>query len=65
MHLRFKRVVLFLRNMFKLLGHTQFLEICATSKEIVPFYDNGFVVLRPARGLNKSIRSSFHNVMVD
>ena len=32
--------------MFKFFGHSQFLEICATSKEVVLFHDNGFVLLR-------------------
>jgi hypothetical protein len=44
--------ILFLRNMFKFLGHTQFLEVCTTSKEIMWFHDNGFVLLRFARGFN-------------
>ena len=47
-----QHIVLFLRNMFELLGHTNFLEICATSKEVVLFHDNDFVLLRFARGLN-------------
>ena len=51
-HLCFKRVVLFLRNMFKFLGHNQFLAFCATSKETVLFHDNGFVLLRFACGFN-------------
>ena len=45
-HRCFKRVVLFLGNMFKLLGHTQLLEKCAISEEIVLLHDNGFVLLR-------------------
>jgi hypothetical protein len=40
--------------MFKFLGHTQLPEVCATSKEIVPFHDNGFVLLRFACGFNWS-----------
>ena len=36
--------------MFKFLGHTQFLEIRTTSKEIMLFHDNGFVLLRFALG---------------
>ena len=32
--------------MFKFLGHSQFLEICTTSKEVVLFHDNDFVLLR-------------------
>ena len=31
--------------MFKFLGHTQFLEVCTTSKEIMLLYDNGFVLV--------------------
>ena len=53
-HLCFERVVLHLGNMFKFLGHCQFLEECTTSKEIVSFHDNGFVVLRFACGFNCS-----------
>ena len=45
-------IVLFLRNVFKFFGHSQFLEICATSKQVVLFYDNGFVLLRFACGFN-------------
>ena len=48
----FERIVLFLRNMFKFLGHTQLPEVCATSKEIMPFHDNAFVLLRFACGCN-------------
>jgi hypothetical protein len=48
----FECIVLFLRNMFKFRGHTQFLAICATSKEIVLFHDNGFVLLRFASGFS-------------
>ena len=62
----FERVVLFLRNVFKYRRHSQFLEICATSKEIMSFHDNGFVVLRFACGFNNSsIRSSYRSIMVD
>ena len=32
--------------MFKFLGHTHFLEVWATSQEIMLFHDNGFVLLR-------------------
>ncbi len=32
--------------MFKFLGHSQFLEICATSKENLSFNDIGFVLFR-------------------
>ena len=39
-----------IRNMFKFLGHTEFLEISAASKEIVLFHDHGFVLLRFACG---------------
>ena len=41
--------------MFKHLGHTQFLEICTTSKEIMLFHDNGFVLLRLACGFKLSV----------
>jgi hypothetical protein len=51
-HICCERVVLFLRNMFKFLGHTQLPEVCATSKEVMPFHDNGFVLLRFAYGFN-------------
>jgi hypothetical protein len=52
--------------MFKLLGHSQFLEICATSKETMLFHDNGFVVLRFGCGFNKSsIDGSYRDVKVD
>ena len=51
-HICCERILLFLRNMFKFLGHTQFLEICTTSKEIMLFHDHGFVLLRFARGFN-------------
>jgi hypothetical protein len=51
-YIRFERIVLFLRNMFKFLGYTHFLEVCATSKEIVLFHDNGFVLFRFASGFN-------------
>jgi hypothetical protein len=47
-----ERILLFLRNMFKFLGHNQFLEIRTTSEEIVLFHDNGFVLFRFARGFN-------------
>ena len=46
MYICCEHIVLFLRSMFKFFGLTQFLEICATSKEVVLFYDNGFVLLR-------------------
>ena len=51
-HICCERVVLFLRNMFKFLGHTHLLEVCATSKEIVLFHDNGFVLFRFACRFN-------------
>jgi hypothetical protein len=51
-HICCQRILLFLRNMFKFLGYTQFLEIRTTSKEIMLFHDNGFVLLRFARGYN-------------
>jgi hypothetical protein len=53
-HICFERIVLFPRNMFKFRGHTQYLEICATSKKIMLFYDNGFVLFRFASGCNES-----------
>jgi hypothetical protein len=34
----------------KFLGHTQFLEVCTASKEIMLFHDNAFVLLRYAYG---------------
>lgn len=46
--------VLFLGNMPKFLGHTHFLEVCATSKEIMLLYDNGFVMLRYAYSFSQS-----------
>ena len=45
-------ILFFFLGMFKFFGHNQFLEICATSKEVVLFYDNGFVLLRFACGFN-------------
>ena len=62
-----EHIVLFLRIMFiKFFGHSQFLEICATSKEAVLFRDNDFVLLRFACGYNSSsCHGSWHNVMVD
>jgi hypothetical protein len=51
-HIYCKRVLLFLGNMFKFFGNTQFLEVCTTSKEIMLFHDNGFVLFRFARGFN-------------
>ena len=45
-HIGCKRIVLFLRSMFKFLCHSQFLEMRATSKKVVLFHDNGFVLLR-------------------
>ena len=52
-HIRLKRILLFLRSMFKLRGYNQFLEIGATTKEIMSFHDNGFVLLRLACCFNK------------
>jgi hypothetical protein len=46
-------ILLFLRNIFKFLGNNQFLEVCTTSKEIMLFHDNGFVLLRFANGFNQ------------
>ena len=61
-----EHIVLFLRNMFKFFGHSQFLEICATLKEVVLFHDNDFILLRFACGFNSSSSySSWHDVMVD
>jgi hypothetical protein len=51
-HICCERILLFLRNMFKFLGHTQFLEVYTASKEIMLFHDNAFVLLRFARGFN-------------
>jgi hypothetical protein len=45
--------------MFKFLGHTQFLEVCTTSKEIMLFHDNGFVLLR------SPLVALYHDGMVD
>ena len=40
-HICWKRNLLFLRNMFEFLGHTQILEVCTASKEIMLFrHDN-------------------------
>ena len=52
-HICIECILLFLRNMFKFFGHTQYLEIRTTSKEIMLFHDNGFVLLRFARGYDK------------
>ena len=38
--------------MFKFRRYNQFLEICAASKEIMLFHDDGFVPLRLAGGFN-------------
>jgi hypothetical protein len=51
-HIGCERILFFLRNILKFLGHTQFLEVCTASKEIMLFHDNGFVLLRFARGFN-------------
>ena len=52
--------------MFKFFGHSQFLEICATSKEVVLFHDNAFVMLRFRRGSSQSSSASTRrHVMVD
>ena len=64
-HICSEHIVLFLRNMFKFLGHSQFLEFFATSKEVVLFYDHGFVLLRFACGFDlPSINGSRCDVMV-
>jgi hypothetical protein len=47
-----ERILLSLRNMFKFLGHTQFLEVCTASKEIMLFHDFVFVLLRFSNGFN-------------
>ena len=39
-------------NMFKFPGHYNFLEISASSKEIVLFHDHGSILLRFASGFN-------------
>ena len=51
-HSCFERIGFFLRNMFKFPGHTQLPEVCTTSKEIMLFHDNGFVLFRFACGFN-------------
>ena len=51
-HICCKRIVPFLRNTFEFFGHSQLLEICATSKEVVLFHDNAFVLLRFAGSCN-------------
>ena len=52
--------------MFKFLGHTQFLEVFASSKEIVLFHENGFVLLRFDWDFNQSsIVGSCSDIMVD
>ena len=54
-HICCEHIVLFLMfkyNMFKFFGHSQLLEICATSKEVVLFHDNAFVLLRFAGSFN-------------
>jgi hypothetical protein len=52
-HICCECILLFLGNMLKFLGHNQFLEICTTSKEIMLFHDNGFVLYRFAYGFNQ------------
>jgi hypothetical protein len=62
----FERVVLFLRNLFKFLGHHQFLEISATPEKIMLLHDNGFVLLRFTCGFNYSSRvGSDRDILVD
>ena len=52
--------------MFKFLGHCKFLEVFASSKEVMLFHDNDFVLLRFACGFNlSSIDGSCRDVMVD
>ena len=65
-HICCQRTIFLLRNMFKFLGHTLFLEVCPTSKEIMLFYDNGFVLMRFAGGVNESsIDGTLRDVKVD
>ena len=65
-HICCERIVLFLRNMFKFRDHTHFLEVYATSKEIMLFHDNGFVLLRFACGFNQSSTGvSYYAFLVD
>jgi hypothetical protein len=52
LHICCECILLFLRNMFKFLGHTQFLEVYTASKEIMLFHDHGFVLFRFACGFN-------------
>ena len=55
-----------LGNMFKFIGHNQFLEICAATKEIVLFHDHGFVLLRFAGDLTELFLYGLYcDVMVD
>jgi hypothetical protein len=49
--------------MFKFLGHTQLPEVCATSKEIMPFH-NAFVLLRFACGFNWSSTHGFYRDVI-
>ena len=52
--------------MFKLRGHTLFLEVCATAKEIMLFDDNGFVMFRFACMFNwQSVGGPYYDVSVD
>ena len=46
---------LFVRNMFKFLGHNQFLQISEALKKIVLFHDHGFILLRFAILTNHSL----------
>ena len=51
--------------MFKFFAHSQVVEICATSKEVMLFHDKDFVLPRLACGFNSSsIHGSCHDVMV-
>ena len=52
-HFCFECLIFSLRNMFKFLGHNQFLEVCATSKETMLLHDHGFVLVRFAGGFEQ------------
>ena len=48
----------FLRDRFKHVGDSQYLEIVTTSKEIMPFHDYGVVVFRFDDSSNESSRNT-------
>ena len=53
----------FLRDLFKHISDSQFLEIYTTSKEIMSFHDRGVVVFRFGRSrndLSRNIALSYH-----